>query len=267
MSGDQGWYELVRRVSERGLTAEEEEVMRREEPARHALLETIVADARRYEAREEEHLAALRARLEEEGRAHPSAARRVMGWAWTWRRPALIGLAALAAAALAFWLMPPDRGEAPDTGFRGTLQVDVRAQHAGEVVEVHTGRRLAPGDRLRFVLTVGEPGWATVFSVDSTRRAWPFYPHSDAAEDTAPLRLDEAGRHELPGSIVLDDAVGLEYLITVYSPTEFDRARIHERAKDLLLDEGSAAVTADRLGIEGAIDVIVIEKLGEGERP
>ena len=258
MSDQLGWYALARRRA--GAMSTEEEAMvdqaLSESSTGRELLQQMESDLATYEARQDLHLAALRARIRVE-----EAARAVPIWR-RWLAPALLVASGL--AAIAFLVLPGDKPtsdsqDAPSVvGYRGALQIDIRAATPDGVLEVKTGQRLRAGDRLRFVLTTSEAGYVTVFSVDSTQELTPFYPET---QDQRPLSLPRAGRHELPESIILDGTVGLEYVMVLWSPAAFKRQDVHRAARQLVLKGGAPAVTADALKMAGHAAVVVIEKV------
>lgn len=230
--------EEARRVEEAALAT----------PETRQRLEALRAHVAEYERVAPRQLAALRQRLEAEGARSRTP---------FWRRPFVL-VAPLAAAAAAAMLVlvlrapPPVPDEA--VSFKGSLAVRVVARRGERQLAVQPGAELAPGDALRFVVTVPAPGHLTIFSVDGRGALSPFYPETDPEKDARPLRLERAGEHELAGSVTLDDAPGPERLFIVYSPEPFARAPLHARARELV--GRGASVTAAALGIKGAVERI-----------
>jgi hypothetical protein len=220
-------YTLVRMLAD-DLPADERDALSRHlegcEPCRQKLAE-MQANADSYAADGEEHLARLRTQLGRQAERAPARP--------TWLRLAPAGGALAAAAAVLLFLLPalegPESRPSPDDiRFKGTMAFEIVARRVDRQFRVQQGTELLPGDALRFVVTVSEPGYLTVFSVDASGGVSPFYPDSDPAEDGAPLALDRAGRHELEGSVILDRSRGDECLAVVFSPEPFDRSRVHE---------------------------------------
>ena len=89
--------------------------------------------------------------------------------------------------------------------------------------KVEPGTVLYPNDSIRFVISTESPGYLSVMSVDSRNQISPFYPETEPSTDPKPLAIEKSGRHELPGSIILDDALGTEFLIVVFSTNIFNR--------------------------------------------
>jgi len=194
------------------------------EPCSRKLAE-MQANAEGYAANGEEHLARLRSQLSRQDESAPARP--------IWLRLAPAGGALAAAAAVLLFLLPaiegPDSRPSPaDIRFKGTMAFEIVARRGDRQFRVQQGTELLAGDALRFVVTVSKPGYLTVFSVDASGNVSPFYPDGDPAEDSAPLSLDRAGRHELEGSVILDDSRGDECLAVVFSPEPFDRSRVHD---------------------------------------
>jgi hypothetical protein len=92
----------------------------------------------------------------------------------------------------------------------------------GRVDAAFDGTSLRPGDAIRFVLTVPEAGHVAVVGLDGVAHVSIYAP---AAVDAAPLAV-AAGRHELPGSIVLDETPGDERLVALLCATAPTRAAL-----------------------------------------
>ncbi|QRK06651.1 DUF4384 domain-containing protein [Archangium violaceum] len=80
------------------------------------------------------------------------------------------------------------------------------------------------GDALRFSYEAQEPGHLLVLELDGRGAASVFYPHGSATSAPQP-----AGQRDfLPGSVVLDDAPGPEWLLAVFSPRPLQAAPLLE---------------------------------------
>jgi hypothetical protein len=225
-----------------------------------AVRDEIESNAAEYESRAEEHLARLLERLEAERPATevvPLAPRRRSRVATV--AIAVGGLAAAAVLALVLvpaLLEPSDTDLQGDIRFKGQLAVELVAKRGARQFRVTEGAELVAGDAIRFVVSTGAPGWISVFSIDGAGRLSPFYPDSDPATDPEPLRLGASGRHELPGSIILDDSLGHEDIVVVFSTAQFDRGPVHRAAARA----GSAAAAAAELGPDFALQIVRVTK-------
>jgi hypothetical protein len=153
---------------------------------------------------------------------------------------------------------PPPAPEQPAyTGLKGTMKFQVVAKRGDHQFRVDPGAELRENDALRFVVVTDRGGWVSVFSVDSRGAVSPFYPDTEPAGDPSPLRLDRAGRHELPGSIVLDDALGPEHFVVVFSPGEFDRGEVFSWARGARF--GSERLSLGDLGAGRELTVGVVQ--------
>ena len=79
------------------------------------------------------------------------------------------------------------------------------------------------------------------------------------------MSIPASGRHELPGSVILDDAVGREQFILVFSKEPFDRAEVlkYMTAEDAELTEEAAGDRSFMSALEIQIISITKEKKTE----
>ncbi|MFY0528711.1 hypothetical protein ACN28I_37950 [Archangium gephyra] len=84
--------------------------------------------------------------------------------------------------------------------------------------------QVRPGDALRFAYETPEAGHLLVLELDGRGAASVFHPYGSAT--SAPLPA--AQRDFLPGSVVLDDAPGPEWLLAVFSPRPLEAAPLLE---------------------------------------
>jgi len=217
------------------------------DPESARALEELRRNVARYDERRAAHWRALHGQLDADARP-PVPSR-----SWLWPYPALGLLAAAAAVTLVVALHRGPAGTVETVGgqvilFKGDLAVRIvaRSAGAGRQLVVRDGDSLAAGDALRFVVTTGSAGFITVFSVDRSGKLSPFYPSTEPARDDRPLALPHAGQHELPASIVLDDAPGPEHLIVVFAPRAFSRRAVHGRIGDQVARGELGALRAGR---------------------
>lgn len=216
-----------------------------------AQLTELRKNASRFEERGEVHRARLRAALS--GQTPSSRSRRI----WRWLIP-LVPAAAAALLVLVLWPAGP-RDEAR-VGFKGALAVRIVAKRGGEQFVVREGQRLKQGDGLRFQITTDASGFLSIFSIDKHGTLSPFYPGTDPARAPEPMALARAGRHTLPGSVILDDSRGEEHLVVVFARHGFNRSKIHQRIFRRLREMGPAGISAGAAGIKGEIALMSIVK-------
>jgi hypothetical protein len=135
------------------------------------------------------------------------------------RRWLLTALAACVPLLLVVVIVPRLVG---DDGVRmkgeGFRVVASRAGGAPELLA--SDAEVRPGDALRFAYESPEAGHLLVLELDGRGSASVFYPYG--ADRSAPLA---AGQREfLPGSVVLDDAPGPEWLLAVFSSRPLEAA-------------------------------------------
>jgi hypothetical protein len=99
-----------------------------------------------------------------------------------------------------------------DLGIKGGASFQVYALRGEAVFPVRADTRLAPGDRIRFVVDPGNARYLLVASVDGAGKVSVYYPPSgDRSGYVVP------GRSELEGSIELDQVLGPERLLAYFS--------------------------------------------------
>ena len=217
-----------------------------------AVSKQMDVNAAAYSAHEELHLERLDERL--------AAASAERGVGSRGRNVAIFcGLAAAAAAVLVLTFVF-NAGQDESAGdsviaFKGSSALAVTAARDGETFAVKEGTHLRAGDAVRFTLTAFHSGYVTVFSVDGKGTVSPFYPAAALSENAAPLEIPAAGKHTLPGSIVLDDAPGPERFVALFSERPFDRSAMVDRSTKALQ---SGDFTA--LGPSIWVQSVVVEK-------
>jgi len=146
--------------------------------------------------------------------ARPSLLRRLV--------PAIaIGLPVLIAVVVGS--RQPDRSEVTlkGDGFRVAV---ARAGAAGAPDLASNDTVVHPGDALRFSYEAGRDGHLLVLDLDGRGEASVLQPYGAGA--SAPLAAGQ--RDFLPGSVVLDDAPGPEFLVAVFSPRPLEAAPLLE---------------------------------------
>ena len=219
-----------------------------------ASLDELHKNVAEYEKNASEHLAALRTRLSEEVIGQERKSRRL------WFTG--IGLAAAIAVVILVLFVWPGR-KVDDIGFKGAFSVQVVAQKKDEQIIVRQLEKLSKGDALRFVVTSDSAGYVFIFSVDGKGRISPFYPEGEPESGSELVRIERPGKHELPGSVILDDWIGTEYLVVVFSQEMFDRRRVQDTARNIILEGNVRTLGPAVLGIEGSVGVVTIKKVEE----
>jgi hypothetical protein len=192
-----------------------------------ASMDSLEKNIAAFEPHREDHLRRLMDRIDAE--PIPFESRRPSLFA---RLTVVGGLAA--AAALAFGLfvvLGTSPKETPDDSirFKGHLSLEVIAKRGERQFKVEQGSALTEDDAVRFIVTTASPGYLDLFSVDAEGTVSPFYPESDPSRDPAPMQIASPGRHVLPGSVILDGALGHEDFVVVFSKTAFDREEVQNK--------------------------------------
>lgn len=93
---------------------------------------------------------------------------------------------------------------------------------------VSADARLRPGDALRFSYDAPSDGYLLILNLDGTGQASVFYP----PEGTRSAPIARGATDFLPGSIVLDEAPGPEWLVAVFSQKPLEAALLLARLKE-----------------------------------
>jgi hypothetical protein len=124
--------------------------------------------------------------------------------------------AAAAAAVFAFVSLSRDHAETGRT--KGSAALTVLVKHANGTTDAISGDGvLRPGDEMRFSLASAGAGFAVVLGIDAAPSVTIYVP---AAPPARPVRVDGTGAALLPGSIVADDALGVERIVALVCAEE-----------------------------------------------
>jgi hypothetical protein len=138
----------------------------------------------------------------------------------------LAGVALAAAAVAAVILVRPDPGGERTKGASPGLSMYV--QHGDDVRRAGPGERVAPGDAVRFAVSLRRPAYVAVLTLDPAGRASVYFPGGARAE---PITPDAPGTEvALPLATRLDETQGQEQVFGLFcdQPVELEplRARL-----------------------------------------
>lgn len=163
------------------------------------------------------------------------------------RRLYLLSAAVLAtAAALCLLVLHPRQlpffqSDTPltETGesFKGQLGVQITALRNGEQFSVETDTVLRKDDALRFSITTASAGYLCILSIDADGQMQLFYPSETDPNASQFVKLPASGHHEMPGSIVLDDSEGIEYMGVFLFREPFDTDTLRRILEKVVLDD------------------------------
>ena len=158
------------------------------------------------------------------------------------RHPGLqLGLGVAAAALIFFVARPPASPDTPGVRMKGSLSLVVHRDRAGAATQMMSGEPVGEGDQLRFEVTTGGAGHLMILGREASGAAYLVYPMS-AGGRSAP---HSAGRHALPGSVVLDASQGRERLFAIFCPEPFERGRVTLTGREAIVDQGCTVATFD----------------------
>jgi hypothetical protein len=144
-----------------------------------------------------------------------------------WRR-LLPVLAACVPVLTVLVLMPRSNSQDDGVTFKGGELRVVSAREGGAPELLVQDSTVRAGDALRFAYESREPGHLLVLELDGRGMASVFHPFGGSA--SAPLPALQ--RDFLPGSVVLDDSPGPEFIVAVFSPRPLEAAPLLAQLKE-----------------------------------
>ena len=170
---------------------------------------------------------------------------RLLDWLWpAVRLPAAAGVAAAAATVvmLTVWPAGPDadpgiRTKGSQVGLAFLIKESQGVRHGAD------GERLVPGDQIQFLVKPDHQARSMVLVGVDGRGAVTVY----AAESLVGQVKGELKPRLLPGSVILDDAIGQERFFAVFS-SSMNPEELHQRAQSAALE--LAASGADLAEVE-----------------
>jgi hypothetical protein len=153
---------------------------------------------------------------------------------------------------------PDSEGSAPALGIKGAAVLQVFASREARVFPVHDGSRLAPGDRIRFVVSPAGLHYLLIASVDGSGNTTVYHPYGGTRSGA----VDDGPRVEIPGSIVLDAAPGPERIYALFSRAPIDADQVTAVLRDVGA-RGPGAIRQQRTVAipTAAQDSVVFEKV------
>jgi hypothetical protein len=128
-------------------------------------------------------------------------------------------LAAAAAAAGLVLLPPPEPAGTRIKGAAPALAMYVR--HGGEVRRAAPGERVAAGDAVRFAVSLPEPAYVAVLSLDPAGQASVYFPEGERAQ-----RVKAGMDVALPLATRLDATVGEEQVFGLFCDRPLELAPV-----------------------------------------
>jgi hypothetical protein len=132
--------------------------------------------------------------------------------------PVLVAAAVLGLVLI--WPPAPDKaepGQQPEpvetVRTKGSSIAGLYVSHAGVVRQGANAEVVMPGDRLAFVTTTTKPLWFSVVTVDATGMRSTY---------VKPTKIEPGRERELPLSIELDDALGVETVTAMFCDGEIE---------------------------------------------
>ncbi len=147
-------------------------------------------------------------------------------------RRALWQLVLVGASVLALVVLLPQIFDTPSTSIHlkgESLGVVYKREGMIDPLPVSRDLRLRTGDVLRFTFAAERDGHLLILDLDGNRKVTSFYPFGGKRSEP----IQSGSRALLPGSVVLDDAPGPEWLVAIFSTERLDAASLSEQLRQL----------------------------------
>lgn len=179
----------------------------------------------------------------------------------------ILPAAAVVVATLVIVLFPrwiTETEESHQIRTKGHFAVEIWGKDKDGVFQVKNGAEVMPNTQMRLVLHLPSPGYVAVFSIDSKTEVSPLYLDTSHADDCLPLKINELGTHELPGSFVLDDNLGTETVYVLFSQNIYRCGLALKNAQLFQRENPGIAPSASDMGFEGHLKVLRLHKSKNG---
>jgi hypothetical protein len=113
---------------------------------------------------------------------------------------------------------------------KGGVALKLFVQNSAGVPAENTAPVCAPGERIQFTYSCGSERYFMLMSVDTTRSVSVFYP--DGAGSS--MLLEPGNDLPLPNSILLDDYLGKEWYVAVFSARPLQVAAVMEKVRSAI---------------------------------
>jgi hypothetical protein len=173
---------------------------------------------------------------------------------WRWLAP--LGSLAVAAVLIVVGLHIRDNSE-PDLMTKGAPSLRLISRRDGRLFPVQDRSHLRAGDEIRFVVAAAPQPYLLVGSIDGDGQASIYFPFDGESSGAIDAR---AGRIELPGSIVLDEARGPERIFALFSDAPLPATRVREALRTVAAGGATAIRNTTRLPLGATQLSLVFEK-------
>jgi hypothetical protein len=173
---------------------------------------------------------------------------------WRWLGASALAAGLIAAASIAFWMRPLPQTERLKGG-KLTLELVVRYAD-GHTEHVTPGENLVPGEAIRFRVAAAERGYLVVIGIDAAQAVTAYAPLRGAGQPIS------AGHDQLlDGSIILDDTLGPERIVSVSCKEKISVDAVVSAGRRALERAGGDPRKVEDLGIRCQQSAVLIQKV------
>jgi hypothetical protein len=121
-------------------------------------------------------------------------------------------------------------------------------------LSVADGQKIVPGSHIKLLVTSGNYDHVLVFGVEESGALTPYYPESTAGSS---LLVGQGRGLPLPDGIQLDDALGVERFVAVFSKQPISWQAVSNRARSVWMNAGQRVKTFGTLGLPDTAEASV----------
>jgi len=114
---------------------------------------------------------------------------------------------------------------APSTRIKGTTALTLYAKTAEGKIETRTDHHYQPGENVQFAYSCAQNNWFILLSIDQSGTITRFYP----TQSDSSVQLPRGQLIPLPNSIILDNYLGKELFVAVFSEHPLNAAAIEDK--------------------------------------
>jgi hypothetical protein len=161
-------------------------------------------------------------------------------------------LALFLTAGLYFFTNPRE----PETRIKGETGIEIHVKEAGQAAVSRTEHVYYPGEYIQVSYSCGKENMFTLMSIDETGKITCYFP---AAQESS-MVLERGAGIPLPNSSVLDDYLGRELFMAVFSEQKLDLSEVKDGIRRSYDEAGNIQDLVPDLNKKCTVGTILIHK-------
>jgi hypothetical protein len=174
------------------------------------------------------------------------------------RRPAQLAyaLAACLLVAITAIFFLPSLTTAPASRIKGDVAISIFVKTENDRIEKRAGSEYHPGEQIQIAYSSGQFDHLILLGIEGNGTITDYYPQSG---DTSIL-IEKGQNLPLPNSILLDEYLGLEAYVAVFSPRPLSLSQTVKAIRDAYAENPDLSATQPALPADAVVKKIVITK-------